>query len=292
MTEQDIQQVASAQVSEEVELSAASDTDIEAFLSSLKVPEVQKAPETQEEAKDDKTRDTVPQAEIDNSPAATTEQLAAKNAQLREALRKQTQFAQMRSTEIGELRKQLRQINMELKGGISEKIIEDPESAIDAKLQIKANEEKLRELDNEESSVRARHDAMHIVTTHLPPEQFDIDGMAGALVRDGFTPDDVRPFIVDPFGFADAPTLIHLAKRVNAEKALVEVANYAKKLEVEITKLRNKPDSILQNIQNATSSKQMTAASGGGSSMASNVNLNPSVMSDLELDSYIKQYRN
>lgn len=287
---------------EMVPVDQATDDDLRAFLSGFSaqkeeeetppispdkdIPDGNKAPEDQEEA----TKNGNSKKGQNLSDEATAQ---AKIEQLRAALAKQTMFAQQRSTEIGELRKQIREVTNQLAHGLQDEFIENPEKAVDKKLQIKANENMLSQLDQEEQEIQRREATAKIVASHLRPDEYDTEAIAASLERDGASPQFIQSFLADPYSKGDGVTLVQLAKRASAEKALVNVVRYAKQLELKIQELGKKPNEVLKNIQQATRIKPLTAASGGTSRSSYQTSISDinqlTKMSSAELEELLKQ---
>lgn len=278
----------------QVRLDQASDEDISAFLDNY--PNALEQEENINEQAPDSQGEAVNPVEEPKAPPKDTRQeeenLRAKNEQLKQALEKQTLFAQRRSSEIGELRAQLRDINAKLSQGLNESFIEDPEAAIDRKLQIKSNEQAIKQLEAEDIAIQHKHRAFQTVAAYVQPQEFDVDAMADALIRDGLPAEQVQAIKRDPFSFADGPTLVQMAKRAHAEKALLQVVAYARQLEATNKELMSKPGQVLKGIETAARGRPMTAASGGSTAntkMSSMTDV--SRMSDAEIDAFLRQSR-
>lgn len=306
-----VDEVGEGQVDEprsEVSLAEATDADIDAFINGFsqnedpsdssedegKNPEEEgkKAPDTQGQAV------TGQEGKQQSDPAANPEnpeeiaKVRAKNEQLRAALDKQTLLVQRRATEIGELRKALRERIALEESKLNENFLDDPGSAIDKKLQIKEHERNINALDQEEDSLKRRHASASVVAGLIPPEEFDVDAMARSLARDGVDGHYIEAFKKDPFSTADGPFLVQIAKRAHVEKLLRDVVGYAKSLETKVTELKGKPGEVLRNVERAVSKpKAMSGASGGSTAKGLPSNLDVSRMSDAELDEFVKRYR-
>lgn len=295
---------------EMVTLDQASDNDIDSFLDAV-------ARQQSEDLGDEDDADIYPAAEDSRSQAkekvdgqdgkgqgdkqdeqaqaqeAELARIRAKNEQLRAAIAKQNAYVQRRSSEIGELRKQLRVAQAQLAEGLNEKFIESPNDAMDAKLQIRANQQILERLDEEESALGARTENFKLVSTHIQPDEFDVTAMAESLARDGIDKEHVSEFMKDPFSFTDGTTLIQLAKRTYAENIARKLWAHVQELQGYVQSLRGQPAKVLENIQHATAQKPMTAASGGSrqQSKANVDNLDVSRLSDAEIDEFLKRAR-
>ena len=295
---------------ERVSLDKASDLDISAFLQAArgqergnKDDEDDDGPnhyyQENEDEGDAKVNDSEPvptQPEApkpDISAQAEIERLTKKNEQLASAIQKQNAYVQRRSTEIGELRKQIEFYQAKLSEGLEDKFVEDPNAAIDAKLQLRANQQALAQLNEEERELHATSDAFRMVAAHVPPEEFDVTAMAEALARDGIGQESVAEFAKNPFAFSDGPTLIQLAKRTYAESVARKLWKHVHELHGQMDALQKKPEKILNGIQNATSQKPMTAASGQsvGTGKVSAGSFDVSRMSDAEIDEFLKRAR-
>lgn len=283
-----------------VPLDQASNEDIEAFLSNYR-EEPDTSEDTEEVTTDKHSAPVAPTQEQANKTSAEPtglvsrkehEQVIAKNEQLRAALEKQSLAWQRRSTEIGELRRALREANEKLAQGLNDDFLENPERAVDRKLQIKANEQHLQQLDQEEAGLNSRTQSMHTVANYVPEEEFDVSAMVNALQRDGVNPQVIQQFVQDPYSQTNGVTLVQLAKRAHAEKLLTHVYQYARGLEQQIQELKSKPEQVLKNIERTTQARPMTAANGGSAQRSrSDASVRVDQMSDAELDELIRKFR-
>lgn len=283
-----------------VPLDEASNEDIEAFLSNYR-EEPYTSEDTEEVTTDKHSAPVAPTQEQANKTSTEPtgpvsrkehEQVIAKNEQLRAALEKQSLAWQRRSTEIGELRRALREANEKLAQGLNDDFLENPERAVDRKLQIRTNEQHLQQLDQEEAGLNSRTQSIHTVANYVPEEEFDVSAMASALQRDGVAPQVIQQFVTDPYSQTNGVTLVQLAKRAHAEKLLTHVYQYARNLEQQIQELKNKPEQVLKNIERTTQARPMTAANGGSAQRSlSDASVRVDQMSDAELDELIRKFR-
>lgn len=283
-----------------VTLDQASNEDIEAFLSNYR-EEPYTSEDTEEVTTDKHSAPVAPTQEQANKTSTEPtgpvsrkehEQVIAKNEQLRAALEKQSLAWQRRSTEIGELRRALREANEKLAQGLNDDFLENPERAVDRKLQIRTNEQHLQQLDQEEAGLNSRTQSIHTVANYVPEEEFDVSAMASALQRDGVNSQVIQQFVQDPYSQTNGVTLVQLAKRAHAEKLLTHVYQYARNLEQQIQELKNKPEQVLKNIERTTQARPMTAANGGSAQRSlSDASVRVDQMSDAELDELIRKFR-
>lgn len=286
--------------SQMVPLHEASDEDLDAFISNYGKAETFQEETLEEttqapapvEKQDEASKDQNPQPPKQKDAELEHKQLLAKNERLKAALDKQSLAWQRRSNEIGELRKALREANERLAKGLNEDFVENPELAIDKKLQIRTNEQHLQQLDAEEGTLTSRETAIRTVANYIPEEEFDINAMAAAMQRDGVDPQIIQQFARDPFSQTSGVTLVQLAKRAHAEKLLATVYSYAKSLEQQMQELKSKPEQVLKDIERVSRSKPMTAATGGSQAKAKlNANVRIDQLSDAELDEIIRNAR-
>lgn len=283
----------------EVPVNEATDDQLDNFINSQlnNVESYEQEVSTEAEAETDKIKAVEDErtGEIEERiESKKTETIEERARRLEAALAKQTQEVQRRGTEIGQLRKELQERNRALLDGLEEKALLEPLEAIDRKLEAAKNNEALRELDKHEGLLNSRNEAMSLVLTNVSEGEFDIDSMAESLRRDGAQESFLSSFRADPFAGADGLTLIQLAKRAAAEKALIEVASYAKRLEeaLRAAKQGKSSQEIVRKIEKATQSKPITAGASTPIAKSASVRLSDiSSLSDSQLEELINSNR-
>lgn len=285
---------------EVVNLQDASDADIDAFLANYPM-EVEE--EGEEVSKPEPKTPPAPQPKPTEGEAKDTEdskkvarmsrkELEAKYFQSKEALAKQTLAYQRRSSEYGEAKKALQEANRRLAEGQEDRYLENPDEAIERKLQIRRNEEHIQQIDAESATLAMRQENMEAVAHHIPEDEFNLEAMAKSLSRDGATPEMINAFMHDPYSATNKVALIQLAKRAHVETVLSGVVDYARTLQRQVEELKAQPRKVIENIQQASKTRTMSAASGGASRGPVAIdNTNLATMSDAELEEIIRQAR-
>jgi len=151
---------------------------------------------------------------------------------------------------------------------------------------------KIEQLDAEETALITQHQAQVLLAAHVGQE-VDVDGIGQALLSDGMPPEFVEQFKRNPYSAALPETLIQLAKRAQAEKkiremesALQQLVPYTKKLLEERTAL---PQHVLKNVSTALrQAPQVTGSAGGTGQLGGGRAIDPSLMSDVELEEFLK----
>ena len=254
-----------------VSLHEASDEDIQAFLD---------APEAAEQVQ-------VGQSQAD--PEAKTEQ---KIDAPKEEPKKPD--AQVSREDYEALRKRVEAQELLLKStqNLDEQWLESPTQAYAKARQVEMAQQKLQETEAEEQALTNAHQAQVLLEHHVGQDNYDVEAIAQSLIDDGMPQEFVQGFVQNPYQAALPETLIQLAKRASAEKkvrameqALQQLVPYTKQLLEERKQL---PQNVLKNVSSALrQSPQVTAAAGGTGQSASRT-VDPSLMSDSELEQFLK----
>lgn len=273
-----------------VELHEATDEDIEAFLS---------APEAGEEALVEQPQ-ADPEAQTEQKSDAPKEEPKQPDAQVSrqdwEALRKRVEGQELllkrRTSDLAEVKKQLREFIQQNTQNLDEQWLESPTQAYAKARQVEMAHQKLQEAEAEEEALTNAHQAQVLLEHHVGQDNYDVEAIAQSLVADGMPREFIENFVRNPYQAALPETLIQLAKRASAEKkvremeqALQQIIPYTKQLLEERKKL---PNNVLRNVSSALrQSPQVTAAAGGTGQSGSRA-VDPSLMSDSELEEFLK----
>jgi len=182
------------------------DADLEAFLQAEMESESglnQSDPETSETETPAKEAAQTPEKEQDLDPNAPLTR-AEFNALL-DRLNKQEKkvdgqeiLIQRRTSELGEQKKQLKLIATTLKDRFNEALENGSQAeALDIRDKQKQAEEALAQVNSEETALVRRSEAQKLVLSHVPEDQFDIEGMAECLARDGIPPQYIGLFLME-----------------------------------------------------------------------------------------------
>ena len=266
--------------SEEVEAEAAeSDQQVE-----QSTEEEQAAEETEE------TQDTSHKQE--NSSTQPTKEEWEK---MMKRLKDQEQYIHRRSQEIGELRKEKRELVAKLRGDLDE--LDDAKEIFDHKDQISKAEQEIAQLDAEEQQQAYNHYAQTLIAKHLSPDEMDVSVMASVLADDGLPEEVVASFKANPLATVAHPeTLVQIGKRAGDRKLLAQAANVLKEKNALIEKLQKqvkekKPDDVLTSVEKAFKQQPQVNGRSSGAAIKSKSRTavaDPSKMSDAELEAALK----
>ena len=293
-----------------VSIPDASDDDLLSFLKAEPAPEQDDGPEpkeTEEEQTEVQETEEVPVTAAEQKPAEAPkpaedkkdpEKLQADLVRAQEALKQQEYFIQRRGTEIGQLRREKKELQTQLEALLEEKKLDSPREARQIEKALDKNEAELEQLDFEEVEMRRRFEAQQTVLRHINPGDVNVEDMAAVLAEDdNIDPKFVEQFKRDPFG-VDGVYLVNLAKRAQAKKELGEarsilqkVVAYAKQLEAENKSLKGKPEQVLRDIQTAVKRPPSINASTGAPTKAKPATLSQKDLASLpyeELQALLK----
>ena len=274
-----------------VELHEASDEDIEAFLNA---PELDEQPEVEQPQADPEAgteQESDPLPEQPNKPEA---QVSREDY---EALRKRVEGQELllkrRTSDLAEVKKQLREFIQQNTQNLDEQWLESPTQAYAKARQVEMAQQKLQEAEAEEEALTNAHQAQVLLQHHVGQDNLDMEAIAQSLAEDGMPQEFVQTFVRNPYQAALPETLIQLAKRASAEKkvrameqALQQLVPYTKQLLEERKAL---PQNVLKNVSSALrQSPQVTGSAGGTGQIGGNRAVDPSLMSDSELDELLK----
>lgn len=278
-----------------VEVSEATDADLEAFLQADQEGVAEESQDHPQEAsepapvmeKQEQPKAEEPPQEAPQAPSV--EELEAVKARLAQA----EKYAKQRGTEIGELRKALRESIAEKDAQARDLEMDNPREA--ARLDRVIDAEKVKEfrLQQEEERLARVHDAYQTVPRYVKPEEMDVEAIRAELLQDGLQPEWVTQFMPNMFEQALPETIIHLAKRAYYGKIIRALVPELQKRDARIAELesksRGKGENILSGIKKAASSPPpLTTASSASQAPGRSPSVDPSKMSDAELDEYLK----
>lgn len=286
---------------EYVALHEAADEDIDAYLKKVEAEMTDLAQAPEEEGDDDASPidsdEEVPDEKEEEKEAETPksqeehtkEELEAKLAQNEKRLKQVEEFVQRRNTEVGNLRKQIRELSATLRERIDENV--DPKEVVEDTLKLKALEAKDQELESEVANLNKQHSAAQMLEKFAPGWTGLVDEMANTMAEDGIDERAVQAFKSNPLSFAHGETLVVLANRAKERQALRQLFAITKKVVEENRKLKGKPHRVIEGVEKAL--KQIPSINGklpGGSQGMDRIRrIDPTRMSDSELDEYLKR---
>lgn len=275
-----------------VDLHEASDADIEAFLNGPDVAEQAPVEEPQADPEAKTEQKTDPKVEEPKNPELM--QISKKDW---EAINKKVDGQELllkrRTSDLAELRKQLREFISQNTQGLDEQWLESPTQAYAKARQVEMAQERLKEIDAEEEALTNVHQAQVLLDHHVGRDNLDVDAIAQSLADDGLPQEFVQAFVKNPYQAALPETLIQLAKRASAEKkvrameqALQQLVPYTKQL---LEERKQVPQNVLKNVSSALrQSPQVTAAAGGTGQVVGGQPVDFALMSDSQLEQFLK----
>ena len=277
---------------EYVELHEASDDDISAFLKSA--DEVPAAPEpVQQQADPGEKTEQKNDSQVEQPKDSDIVQVSKKDW---EALNKRVDGQEIlikrRTSDLAEVKKQLREFIDKNTQNLDEQWLESPTQAYAKARQVEMAQQKLQEAEAEEQALTNAHQAQVLLEHHVGQGNFDAEAIAQSLIDDGMPQEFVQNFVQNPYQAALPETLIQLAKRASAErkvremeKALQQLVPYTRQLLEERKKL---PQNVLKNVSSALRQSPQVTGSAGGTGQPGSRAVEPSLMSDSELEDFLK----
>lgn len=202
-----------------------------------------------------------------------------------------------RTSEIGEIKKQLRDLIQQKKEGLEDRYVENPVKATDDLLDIKRAEARLQEVEQEEAHIGAHVETQRVVLKHVDFDQTPIDVIAEVFRDDGIPESTISAYMQNPWAIP-ATTTIQAAKRALEKRGRIEAEKYLRAALTEIKKLREQNSKlktgsdVVKGIEAAArKGLSMDARSGGAAETSSEVDTNKplSEMSDAELNLLLKK---
>lgn len=277
-----------------VEITEATDADLEAYLQADQENEAEESPAHPEEVSEpapamEKQEPAKEELVADAPRPPTAEELEAVTARLAQA----EKYAKQRGTEIGELRKALRESIAEKDALARELELDNPREAARLDRLIDAEKAKEFNLQKEEERINRVQDAYETVPRYVKPEEMDVEAIKTELLQDGLPPEWVGQFVPNMFEQALPETIIHLAKRAYYGKIIRVLVPELQKRDALIAELqsksRGKGENILNGIKKAMSSPPpLTTASSASQIPGRSPSIDPTAMSDAELDEYLR----
>jgi hypothetical protein len=275
---------------EYVDLPDATDEDISAFLeNSERSDSVAPVGPQQTDPAQQQTK-----AEPSQEEPEVEQELVSKQdfEAMKRKLEGQELLIKRRTSEIGEIKRQLQQFIQNTAQNLDEKFYESPTQALQQARQLEMAQQKLQEAEAEEQSLTNAHQAQVLLAHHVGGD-IDIEAIGESLRSDGMPDEFVQQFQRNPYQSALPETLIQLAKRASAEKqvrqmqeALQQLVPYTQKLLEERKQL---PQHVLKNVSSALrQAPQVTGSAGGTGQLGGNRAVDPSLMSDAELAEFLK----
>jgi len=257
-----------------------------------------------EQGKTDLAPPASPAAPATDPPFVKAEELPAKPTdeeyeQIKLRLENQRKFLERRSQEVGELRKQNKNLIAQLQAKATELELDNPREAARYDRAIEEATDRDRHLAEQQSEAVRLHEAVTIVPKYVTPEEFNIEDMVLELKEDGvINPEFIERFKQNPYKTQYPETLIHLAKRAHYGKHLRTLIPLTKALYEENQKLKGKVktkgEDVMRGIQKAVKSAPALTTNGSAADTASSNGSmsavdDPSLLSDAELEAFLKR---
>lgn len=221
---------------------------------------------------------------------------AAENAKLRAQLKQSEDFSKRRSTELGEARKEIKQLLADRIARAKDVEVDNPREAARLDREVEQLRQKDQALESEEDQVAQMREAMEILPRFLKPEEMDIAAIKQELLEDGLPADYVEQFAQNPIMRTRPDTLIHLTKRALYGKALRQIIPQLQAVTQERDELKAKLGKAGENVVNGIKGAlkkpaPVTASSSAADSSDREPDLDPTKMSDAEIKAYLANHR-
>lgn len=216
--------------------------------------------------------------------------------QIKNRLEEQRKFLDRRSQEIGELRKQKSDLIAQLQAKAAELEYDNPREAARYDRAIEEARQSEQRLATQQLEAQRLHEAVTIVPKYVKPEEFSIEDMILELKEDGVTNADfIERFKENPYKTQYPETLIHLAKRAHYGKHLRTLVPLMRNMHEENQRLKeqikNKGEQVMRGIKKAVNSAPPITTNGSATANSNKAKASedPSLLSDAELEAYLKQ---
>ena len=248
------------------------------------------AAQSPEQGKDQHGDQPKPEPQKSAETPETAESQAEKIRRLTDELAQKEKFIKRRSTEVGELRKQNRELLARLETQAKEVEIDNPREAARIDRAIEEVKRREHQLDDEQGHLGRVSEAMQIIPKYVKPEQFDVDEMRRELKEAGMPDEFVKEF--DPYTSAHPETTVFLARASYYGKALRQIVPAAQAVFEENKRLkeqlRGKGEKVLTGVQQALRKPPPMSASTSVASIPDrSPDIDPSSMSDAEIQAYL-----
>ena len=280
-----------------VSLEEASDADLDAFIQEDRSAETDTLESRPNEvnAPDEEYAEGVEEYAEESPRGETKEEASTRIAQLEAQLAQTQKYVKQRGNEIGELRKQARDLILEKEALARELENDNPREAARLDRVIEVEKVKEYKLQQEEERLSRVEQAYDIVPRYINADEMDVGAIRQELLDDNLPQDWIdNTFIPNMFELAPPETIVHLAKRAIYGKAIKYLVPALQERDARIAQLeaqvRGKGENLLNGLKRAASTPPPLTTS---SSVSDNSNRSPSIdpskMSDAELDEFLKR---
>lgn len=245
---------------EMVRITDATEDDLDAFLDENELTEDGNVSIEETQQTVDPAQVQAEQQAQDNKP--TEEQIEAERKKLVDDIERykrqvegQELVMKRQISKIGDMKRQLIDMNQKLLANIGDKQLEDPRGAEIDRLQLNQNQQQIEKLDSQERLLTKRANFMRTVSHFIPPNEMPrIDELCQCLHDDGIDDETIRQFREDPSTVSES-TFIQLQRRARAERAFrqmlpafVKVVGENKELKAQLSNGRR---NVLNNVERA-----------------------------------------
>ncbi len=213
---------------------------------------------------------------------------------LKKQLASQREFLARRSNELGTLRKEKKSLIAQLRAKATEIEDEDPRRAAALDRAAEDQERITQQLEQEEAETVRIQQNLEVVPRYVKPDEWDVEAMCFEMKEDGVAPNIIETFRANPYASAAGTELIHLGKRAFYGKHLRQLVPITKGLYDRVKELEaqlsTKGADTLRGVKRAMKSPpQLTAASSATEAPNRQPSVDPSTMSDAELEALINR---
>lgn len=281
----------------EISVEEATDAEISSYLEEASANEWNQseaqprtAESSPEQGKDQQGATPQPEPQKSAETPPTLESQAETIRRQADEIAKQEKFIKRRSTEIGELRKQNRELQARLEAQAKEVEIDNPREAARIDRQLEEAKRLESRLQDEQGHLDRVQEAMQVIPRYVKPEHFDVQAMKDELKEVGMPEEFIKEF--DPYTSAHPETVVFLARSAFLGKAFKQILPAAQAVFEENKRLKEqlkgKGQQVLDGVQKALRKPQPMSASTTVASVPDrNPDIDPTSMSDAELQAYL-----
>jgi len=239
---------------EMVPVEEAPDDVIDALSSGeMEFPDEEPEEEPQPEVEEEKTPAPAP-AEKPQAAAELRKQLGqfqellARVERSEKETKGQELLIQRQLSRWGAQRKNIEARIAQLKDGLGDRWIENPQQAADDAAEIREAQKALQAGDAEAQNLARTQETRQAVAKHIKADEYFPDEIEELLVEDGVPPHVARAFVADPTSSEmGAPFIIQAAKRARERKALKYLVPAFERLKTLYLELQKKHDELSKN---------------------------------------------
>lgn len=293
----DIETASDEALSNFLEDAQGAEETVAASESEVPTQEVEEEAQSASEPKaDTKKPEDEPKAEDVKLSRKEWEELQAKFDKQQRQIKQQEDFIQRRNTELGGLRKQLREQAEALDERLAdEDFRDDPVAVAKAVAMRERIDQQVEQVEREERGNILHLETMRQLQQELKPDEgIGVEAFVESLRRMGVNDQQLQAFQTNPIGWVGNPVAFRfLAGKVRAEHYAGKLYEYAKQLQSENAKLKEKAASAATqtatNISRALKTPAPMTATAPTRTSQGRFAANPASMSESEIEAFLQR---